>query len=258
MGACSESDGIRSTPIGGLKLVSDIGVGVDRIGVVVPVHNEQDTLRECLKALLIAASRVSVPVTIVVVLDACHDASAIVVQHFRSVHLQMIAVDAHCVGAARAAGMAEVPAQQGHSGTWLATTDADSVVPPHWLSAQLQHARSGALVVAGTVTVEDWQDHSLGLAERARRDYQATPHRHIHGANLSFSAHAYRRAGGFRPVQHDEDVSLVEAFNANSEPVVWATDLAVTTSARRNGRAPRGFAGYLSALEHSMKGSIGA
>jgi glycosyltransferase involved in cell wall biosynthesis len=237
---------------------SPIGVRTDRIGVVIPVHNEQDTLRECLTALLIAASGVSVPVTIVVVLDACTDASASIVNHFRSVQMRTVAVDAHCVGAARAAGMAQVLTQHGHSGTWLATTDADSVVPPHWLSAQLQQAMSGALVVAGTVTVEDWQNRNGGLAERAGRDYQATPHRHIHGTNLSFSARAYRRAGGFRPVQLDEDVSLVEAFNANNESIVWATDLAVTTSARRRGRAPKGFAAYLSALEHSLEGSVGA
>ncbi len=45
-------------------------------------------------------------------------------------------------------------------GTWLATTDADSVVPAHWLMAQLRHTERGARMVAGTVAVQDWQNRS--------------------------------------------------------------------------------------------------
>jgi glycosyltransferase involved in cell wall biosynthesis len=202
-----------------------------------PVNNEQDALRKCLDALNIAAARVAVPVAIVVVLDACTDRSRIVADRYPSPRVRTITVDAQCVGAARAAGMTELLARQGTAGSWLATTDADSTVPPHWLTAQLDHAASGAHVAAGTVTVEDWQDRSGILAERARREYRSTSHRHIHGANLSFTVRAYCAAGGFLPVRHDGDVLLVEAFKANSEPIAWAVDLAVTTSARRRGRA---------------------
>ncbi|CAN5655260.1 glycosyltransferase family A protein [soil metagenome] len=236
---------------------SHIAARVDRIGVVVPVHNEQDTLRDCLHALGIAAGLVVVPVTIVVVLDACTDGSAAVVDQFASQRVRRVVLNVRCVGAARAAGMTALLERHGPAGTWLATTDADSVVPPHWLSTQLRHAASGARVVAGTVAVEDWQDPSGTLAERASRDYLAKPHRHIHGANLSFAAQTYCAAGGFQPVRYDEDVQLVEAFNAGGAPIAWAVDLAVTTSARRRGRAPKGFAGYLSALETSLEGSVG-
>jgi Glycosyl transferase family 2 len=190
-------------------------------------------------------------------LDACTDDSAGVVDRNRSNRVHRIAVDAQCVGAARAAGMTELLARHDSSDTWLATTDADSMVPPHWLTAQLGHAASGAQVVAGTVTVEDWQGRRGELAVRARREYRAAPHRHIHGANLSFAARAYCATGGFQSVRHDEDVLLVKAFNANNEPIAWAVDLAVTTSARRRGRTPKGFAGYLSALEASLEGSVG-
>ena len=230
---------------------------MDRIGVVVPVHDEQDTLVECLHAVDIAAAQVAVPVSIVVVLDACTDGSIDIARRFPSARVRITTVDARCVGAARAAGMAEVLDRYGEQGTWLATTDADSVVPPHWLVMQLRHLASGATVVAGTVAVEDWQDPSGTLAERARREYLAQPHRHIHGANLSFAAQTYCAAGGFQPVRYDEDVQLVEAFNANGEPIAWAVDLAVTTSARRRGRAPKGFAGYVSALEKLLEGSVG-
>ena len=47
-----------------------------RICVLVPAHNEQDLLPACLAAVLTAARGVTLPVDIVVVLDACTDNSA--------------------------------------------------------------------------------------------------------------------------------------------------------------------------------------
>jgi hypothetical protein len=61
-------------------------------------------------------------------------------------------------------------------------------------------------------------------------------------------ATAYMAAGGFSPLASDEDVDLVDAFQTNDEPIAWAMDRAVTTSSRRQARAPSGFAGYLSSL----------
>jgi hypothetical protein len=92
---------------------------------------------------------------------------------------------------------------------------------PHWFAAQLRHAAAGPRVVAGTVTVEDWHDRNHAVRDRARKEYRATPHRHIHGANLSFAATAYCATDGFRPVTCDEDVLLIDAFTANAEPIAW-------------------------------------
>jgi glycosyltransferase involved in cell wall biosynthesis len=226
--------------------------------VVVPANNEEHALHQCLDALHVAASCVAVPVTVIVVLDGCTDNSAAVVDGFHEGCVEAIVVEANSVGVARATGMAELLRRHGESGSWLATTDGDSMVPRNWLAAQVRHAATGARVVAGTVTVEDWGDRSGKLRDRARRDYRAVPHRHIHGANLSFAATAYRAAGGFDPVTSDEDVRLVDAFRANREPITWATDLPVVTSARRHARAPRGFASYLSALEDSLRAGMGS
>jgi hypothetical protein len=107
--------------------------------------------------------------------------------------------------------------------------------------------------LAGTVTVKDWGDRSCTVADRAGYDYRAHPHRHVHGANLSFAASAYCAGGGFPPVSCHEDVGLVDAFRANNEPITWATEIPVVTSARRHARAPLGFASYLSSLEQSLQ-----
>jgi hypothetical protein len=122
-------------------------------------------------------------------------------------------------------------------------------VPGGWFATQLAHADAGARVVAGTVAVADWQDRSTAVRDRAIEDYRSALHRHVHGANLSFAATAYRATGGFPATTFDEDVALVAAFRGNDEPIAWAIDLPVTTSARRHGRAPRGFADYLASLE---------
>jgi hypothetical protein len=234
------------------------GTRIDRIGVVVPVNNEEHGLRQCLDALDEAASLVAVPVTVIVVLDSCTDDSAAVVNGFSGGRVESLAAEFNNVGVARAAGMAVLLHRHPASGTWLATTDGDSIVPRHWFAAQVRHAAAGARVVAGTVTAKDWEERSSSLRERVRRDYRAGPHRHVHGANLSFAADAYRAADGFDPVASDEDVRLVHAFRANGESITWATDLAVVTSARRHARAPRGFAGYLSALEDSSQAGMGS
>jgi cellulose synthase/poly-beta-1,6-N-acetylglucosamine synthase-like glycosyltransferase len=234
------------------------GTRIDRIGVVVPVNNEEHGLRQRLAALDEAASSVAVPVTVIVVLDSCTDDSAAVVNGFSGGHVESLAAEFNNVGVARAAGMAVLLHRHPESGTWLATTDGDSIVPRHWLAAQVRHAAAGARVVAGTVTVQDWEERGSILRERVRRDYRAGPHRHVHGANLSFAADAYRAAGGFDPVTADEDVRLMDAFRANGESITWATDLAVVTSARRHARVPQGFASYLSALEDSSQFGMGS
>lgn len=66
---------------------------------------------------------------------------------------------------------------------WLATTDADTVVPPGWLRRQVGHADQGWDVVLGTVSVADWSEHPphVQAAFAARYESGARPHPHVHG-----------------------------------------------------------------------------
>lgn len=104
------------------------------IGVVIPVHNEAVLLGDCLQAVRQAALDPLLdaePVEIVVALDACTDRSAaIAIRH----EAQIVPLNARCVGAARALG-ASLALDYG--ARWVAFTDADTIVPPNWLSAQL-------------------------------------------------------------------------------------------------------------------------
>ncbi|MDQ6839983.1 MAG: glycosyltransferase [Actinomycetota bacterium] len=225
---------------------------VQRIGVVVPAKNEADLILGCLEALALACTSVDVAVTVSVVLDDCTDATPDLVAGAAAtlgLDLHHREIRSSSVGTARLLGMTDAVARLGVDGTWLATTDADSVVPPDWLNLQVRYAEAGANVVAGTVAVEDWSERPAALRRRAEAHYRRRHGRHVHGANLGLRAESYLAVGGFAAVDCDEDVALVAALARAGEPIVWPDDLTVTTSSRRVSRAPSGFAAYLDRLE---------
>jgi glycosyltransferase involved in cell wall biosynthesis len=230
-------------------------VSVRQIGVIVPARDEAPRLERCLRAIDQAAAAVDRRVVVALVLDSCTDDSAARAARLRlalSVRLVVVTTKYAAAGAARAAGVERLLRMLGTAGTWLATTDADSAVPPNWLAEQVRQADRGAAVVAGTVTVRDWENRPAGVRRQAEQEYLValadSGHGHVHGANLGISAAWYSRAGGFLPVACDEDVLLVAAARAAGAAVVWADDIAVTTSARSDARAPGGFAAYLDGL----------
>jgi hypothetical protein len=74
-------------------------------------------------------------------------------------------------------------------------------------------------------------------------------HRHIHGANLSFSAESYLAVGGFAPLGCHEDVDLVKRFESTGYAITWSNRVRVITSSRLQARATEGFAAFLANLE---------
>lgn len=247
-------------------------VRIDHVGVVVPVRNEELLLPRTLTALAAAIALVRASpapdrprVSVVIVLDRCTDSSAQVAADWPG--FGRLVCTAGAVGAARRAGTAWVLGESlgescgescgesrgeslgDASGTvpervWLATTDADSAVPPHWLTAQLALARNGAELVLGTVV----PDAELAPERRARwmlRHSLGEGHPYVHGANLGVRADRYLAAGGFACVDTDEDVLLVAALRARHVVEARTALIPVRTSGRLTGRAPFGFADYL-------------
>jgi glycosyltransferase involved in cell wall biosynthesis len=215
------------------------------IGVVVPVYNEAALLGTCLDAIARAAqdSRLEgEPVEVVVVLDACTDRSAAVaVRHWA----QIVSLEAHCVGAARALGASFV---LDSGARWVAFTDADTIVPPDWLGAQLACA---ADAVCGPVWISDWSTHPPGVRERFLQRYGAVGARHVHGANLGLSAAAYRAAGGFLPLPKGEDAALISSLIDRGGEIAWNASPRVITSARWESEIEGGFASLLRELREA-------
>ena len=145
---------------------TSICVSLREIVVVIPAHNERDRLPRCLASVAAAAEQVDVPVNVVVVLDACTDRSEDVLTE----SVRVVSVSVRNVGAARAAGCI-AGAPDADAQIWLATTDADCVVPTRWLSDQMEHHSSGAQGAVGTVKVQ-WREHSAATRRRYDRLYR--------------------------------------------------------------------------------------
>ncbi len=222
------------------------------IGVVIPVHNEAMLLGECLEAVARAARDARLehePVDVVVVLDACTDRSAAVaVRH----GAQIVSLNARCVGAARALGASFV---LDSGARWIAFTDADSLVPPDWLAAQLA---AGADAVCGPVWIEDWSAHPYGVRERFLERYARAGDFHVHGANLGLSAAAYRRAGGFQPLRQGDDAALVASLVTLGECVALNAAPRVFTSARWETTIEGGFASMLGEMRETCLAELAA
>ena len=216
--------------------------------VVVPAHNEIESLPRSLSALIAASMHTSIPVLIVVVLDACDDGSDQLAERFGP-NVHFISTDAGNVGAARAAGFEyarSVCTDVEPARTWFATTDADTIVGSQWLS---QMTEAGADMVLGTVQISVWR-LPVEVARRYLAAYNSKGpgHDHVHGANMGFRADAYWGVGGFRALSTGEDVDLVERFQSAHMSIHRDAKLSVTTSAREEGRAPNGFAAHLRGL----------
>jgi glycosyltransferase involved in cell wall biosynthesis len=232
------------------------------VGVVLPVHNEEELLGSALSALTASIEELdewSVQAKAVVVLDACSDASGVVAEAWlRGLRRKRIPLEATVVscetrnvGFARRLGFERLLHEWSHissSRIWLATTDADSRVPKEWLTTQVAQHESGADFWSGRVRVDEWLSFQSDTATRWRRAYEAERNP-VHGASLGFNAEVYLAAGCFLALRTGEDQALHRGFVALGARCHHDSFVRVTTSARREARAPQGFSHALQAIE---------
>ncbi|MCE1178398.1 MAG: glycosyltransferase family 2 protein [Micrococcales bacterium] len=227
------------------------------VRVVIPVHDEEQLLGRCLDSVAAAAATASTEghdVRIVVVLDDCTDRSAGIARSRLGV--DVLETDSGLVGESRSRGCeSAIHEAEGHGipleRVWLASTDADSVVPPEWIVRQLVLAGAGSQLVLGTVH-PDPDEMTPALARLwASRQRLEDGHPHIHGANLGVRGDAYVAAGGYAALAVHEDVDLVERVRRLGVAESATAGNSVLTSARLEGRTPGGFSGYLRDLVES-------
>mgnify|MGYP003575198692 CR=1 FL=1 len=223
------------------------------ITAIVPAHNEAALIGSCLQSLQQAAGHPALAreeVRILVGLDRCTDGTEAVCMRFG---VETVFVDAGNVGVARAR-LAEVAVAQG--ARWISCTDADTTVPHDWFVAQ---SACTADAFCDVVQVEDWEDFSPAVRRRfARSERARNGHRHVHGANMGFSAAVYLRSGGFQPLTCGEDVALIDAIERAGGNVARLGAPRVVTSARRQARTPNGFSHFLKCLETGVPDSSAA
>lgn len=219
---------------------------VDVVGIVLPVHDEEELLLAALESLELTIGLLppSVACRVVVVLDDCRDRSSDVARAWATrTGAIVLKSRSRSVGMARRAGVHALfslwPAVP-PGAIWIATTDADSRVPQDWLTAQLEAHDAGADLWAGRVRV----DEESAVVRRWKAIY-STERSPIHGANLGFSGSLYKQIGGFRCLRCGEDRDLLRRATAAGFEVAYGRRATVVTSARRTGRAPGGFASVL-------------
>ena len=240
---------------------------ISGVAVVVPARDEAELIARCLASIrdarLLLAGRAEaaartaagqdrdeeVRVVTVVVADDCSDDTAAIAAAAPDV--TVVETRLRSVGAARSEGARVAFARLAELGVapdavWLAATDADSAVPPAWLTSQLDLAdREGADVVVGTVRPDFADLSDAQVAAWLSRHTPGRPNGHVHGANLGLRATVYEAAGGFGELDLHEDVELVARARAAGAVVVASEAGEVLTSGRQVGRTRGGYAGYL-------------
>jgi glycosyltransferase involved in cell wall biosynthesis len=268
-----------------------------RAVVVIPARNEQERIGPCLRALAEQRGVEPVEFEVVLVLDDCHDATSdrALDVAAASPQLTLIVLESQTPGAghARRVGMDFACRRLLDAGRPLglvASTDADSRVAPDWLAIQLALAADGAQAIGGRIELDPQEAAQLPHAVLKAREVQARArlaslrecdaresepggtgddarttggpaspgHHQFSGASLAVTAQTYRDIGGLPAVEALEDEALQRALEDRGIPIVRSNDVQVTTSARTNGRAPRGLAHDLALADWRARRSFQA
>ncbi|HBF80628.1 MAG TPA: glycosyl transferase [Streptomyces sp.] len=229
------------------------------MAVVIPAHNEQALLPAALSAVSRAARHPALASTrllVVVAADACTDGTRTVARRAGAL---VVPLHARNPGRARAAGVALAlrALRLDPGNVWIASTDADSEVPPGWLAHQRARAEQGWDAVVGTVRPQGWPPALADVIRTHLREYEAAGahpggasdlHPHVHGANLGVRADAYLRCGGYPALTAGEDHALVSALETGGHRVLRTRRHPVLTSARLTARAQGGYGDHLGRL----------
>ncbi|WP_431814156.1 glycosyltransferase family 2 protein [Kocuria sp. cx-455] len=236
-----------------------------RIAVVIPACNEQDRVARCIESVsaavrnLVSAEPGAI-VCVVLAADNCTDRTvpeaceAWATSWGPDERAHLTVLEGHWASAGGARQAAANRALIGNP-DWIASTDADTAVPAHWLSYQVERARSGVDAVLGTVEPDpdECPDHVSRLWH-SEHDL-AEGHPYIHAANMGVRAGAFAAAGGFPNVECSEDEALVGALRAHGARVESTDRIRAITSGRLRGRAALGFAYHLRSLA-AQRGAV--
>jgi cellulose synthase/poly-beta-1,6-N-acetylglucosamine synthase-like glycosyltransferase len=238
----------------GARMSAIAGMGWS-LGVIIPAQNEAQSIERCIQSAITSFEecRQVEHLWIVVVADDCTDATADIARRALHRHGEVIECSARSPGTARRMGAARVLEhyhREPLDRLWLANTDADTFVPPDWLSLHLKYADEGETAVAGIVRLDTLTDMPTRVADLFRATYHIESdgsHGHVHGANFGVRADAYLDVGGWSHLTVAEDHCLWGRLKIAGWRLRASAQSVVLTSARLHGRACGGFADVLRA-----------
>lgn len=235
--------------------------------VAIPARDEAERIEDCLAAL---TNQEGARLTDIVLLvnnssdDTAALARATRLQSTTTLHVIERTFPSACANAgfARQTAMRMAASLAGPRGI-LMTTDADALVDPDWLAANLCALDAGADAVAGWVEVHPWEHASIPQAlhdddarecaydalcdeiEALLDPDPADPmprHTQNSGASLAVTAAAFAACGGIPSVASGEDRALVAALRRFDLRIRHAPEVHATVSGRIFGRAAGGMA----------------
>jgi len=182
------------------------------VTVIVPARNEEKNISNCLRSLIAQVYPLD-RFEIIVVDDYSTDQTASIIKNFNHPSIKLIRLEDEVAGGIvnsykkKALELAIAVAK----GEWIMTTDADCVLPPHWIACMsaLYHKQQAAFVAA---PVKISSNSSL-LSIFQSLDFVslqgitgASVFRKIHsmcnGANLGYQKKIFLEVDGFRGIDH--------------------------------------------------------
>ena len=245
-----------------------------RICVVVPARNEEELIGSCLRALGGQEGVSYKEYEVLLVLDGCTDGTEACVRDlaasYPAIRLYLLDGPGKGSGHARRVGM-ETACDRLHAvgrpHALISSTDADTIVAPDWISAQLAAAERGARAIGGRIVLADDGTVPKALLEwhltRGNSRYRKllsepapsgkTEHWQFSGASMALTSAVYRKVGGLEPRDALEDEQLERVLREHGIPIERLLSVRVATSARLVGRAGQGLAHDLSTAAKTLK-----
>lgn len=194
------------------------------LSVVIPAYNEERYIGACLRS--VKNQIISVPYTIIV---ADNNSTDNTVSLAKAESVEVIQVKQKGYAHAAIAGIAKTNSRI------IVMTDADTVVPPDWLSRIYETFEIYPDVVAVGGPYE-FQDGSLVLRMMLRGINRVNPRlitSSLCGINMAFRRDAYEAVGGFSPqINLQADTYLGEQLKKNGK-LYFRRDNIVMSSSRR-------------------------
>jgi len=238
-----------------------------RVIVAIPVRNEEAHIGRCLQAL---DEQVDATADrIVLLLNCCTDGTDSAVRKLKPyLSTTVDIIERNLRGTQATAGFARSLAMRYAADTLadqdiLLTTDADGVVAPNWIAANLAAMNMGADAVCGRAVLDPNDAHLIpphlheddarerrlsGLLDEIASMLDPDPYdpwpRHCEdsGASIAVRVSAWRRAGGMPSVPCGEDRAFIAKLRNIDLRVRHAPEAVVTVSGRTQGRANGGMA----------------
>ncbi|MBN1399138.1 MAG: glycosyltransferase [Bacteroidetes bacterium] len=213
------------------------------ISVVIAARNEEKKIEQCLQSLL-SQNYPADKFEIIIADDGSTDETSSIVKYFAerfsNLHLLQLVHDSSRKTGHKPEALAK--AIELAKGEIILTTDADCIVPAHWIKTMAGHFDEGVAFVAGPVVESDSnsffekmeQLEFLGLITTAAGLIGSGRPIICNGANLAYRKDAFTAAGGFNENSgsNDDESLMNQIVYKKIGKVVFApdADAVVTTS----------------------------